>query len=126
MATEAERAAAFFLNSWCDLTLHSALRPLVFLDVFNAAAEKDRAYFRSSREKGVGRSLEKLLRRPRLRADCFCSDARADRTDATELCVSGWRDGELFRLCAAWFIAMGSMRQRDCISAERLGPEPVV
>jgi hypothetical protein len=46
------------VNSWCDLTLHSA--PLEFLDVFNAAAEKDRAYFRSSREKGVGQRLEKF------------------------------------------------------------------
>jgi glutathione S-transferase len=69
MATEAERAAAFFMNSWCDLTLHPALRPLVFLDVFNAAAEKDRAYFRSSREKGVGRSLEN-----------FCADRRSAQT----------------------------------------------
>lgn len=64
MATEAEHAAAFFVNSWCDLTLHPTLRPLIFLDVFNAAAERDRGYFRASREKVVGQSLEKFCADP--------------------------------------------------------------
>jgi glutathione S-transferase len=60
MASAGERAAALFVNSWCDATLHPALRPLVFLDVFNAAAEKDRAYFRENREQLLGQTLEQL------------------------------------------------------------------
>jgi glutathione S-transferase len=60
MTNAAERAAALFVNSWCDVALHPALRPLVFLDVFNAAAEKDRAYFRDNREKLLGQTLEQL------------------------------------------------------------------
>jgi glutathione S-transferase len=58
MASDAERAAAHFMNSWCDLVLHPALRPLVYLDIVNAAAERDEAYFRESREKLVGQTLE--------------------------------------------------------------------
>jgi glutathione S-transferase len=60
MASASARAAALFVNSWCDATLHPALRPLVFLDVFNAAAEKDRGYFRENREKLLGQTLEQL------------------------------------------------------------------
>jgi glutathione S-transferase len=60
MASESELAAAHFVNSWCDLALHPALRPLVFLDVLNAAADKDRAYFRENREKLLGQTLEQL------------------------------------------------------------------
>jgi glutathione S-transferase len=71
MATEAECATAHFVNFWCDLTLHPALRPLVFLDVFNAAADKDRAYFRESREKFVGQTLEQLCADRNAAVDSF-------------------------------------------------------
>jgi glutathione S-transferase len=62
MRSEAERASAQFMNFWCDLSVHPALRPLVFFDVYNAAAEKDRKYFRESREKLLGVTLEELCR----------------------------------------------------------------
>lgn len=60
MQSDADRAAARFMNFWCDLTLHPALRPLVFLDVYKMAAEKDQSYFRQSREKLFGLTLEEL------------------------------------------------------------------
>jgi glutathione S-transferase len=60
MGTPAERAAARFVNSWCDLTLHPALRPLLLLEVYKLAAEKDQGYFRETREKLVGVPLEEL------------------------------------------------------------------
>jgi glutathione S-transferase len=60
MKTDAERAAARLMNFWCDLTLHLALRPLVLLDVYKISAEKDQPYFRASREKAVGMTLEEL------------------------------------------------------------------
>ena len=58
MKTDAERASARFMNFWCDLTFHLALRHLVLLDVHTHAAEKDRAYFRESREKALAMTLE--------------------------------------------------------------------
>jgi glutathione S-transferase len=60
MVSDRGRAAAHFLNSWCDLSLHANLRALLFLDVFEAAAEQDRAYFRESRERLVGQRLEQF------------------------------------------------------------------
>jgi glutathione S-transferase len=58
MKTDAECAAARFMNLWCDLTLHLALRSLVLLDVYHWAAEKDQSYFRQSREKVLAMTLE--------------------------------------------------------------------
>lgn len=60
MQSGADCAAARFMNSWCDLTLHAVLRPLVFLDVYKIVAEKDQPYFRQSREKLFGATLEDL------------------------------------------------------------------
>lgn len=60
MQTDAERAAARLVNFWCDLTLHAALRPLIFLDVYKVAAEKDQPYFRENREKALGMTLEEI------------------------------------------------------------------
>jgi glutathione S-transferase len=58
MKTDAERAGARLINFWCDLTFHLALRGLVFLDVIAMAADKDKSYFRESREKALGMTLE--------------------------------------------------------------------
>ncbi len=58
MATAAERTAAHFVNQWCDLVLHPTLRPLLWIEVYRKLAEKDLGYFRESREKILGQSLE--------------------------------------------------------------------
>lgn len=60
MATRAERAAARFITGWADGVLHPALRPLVMLCVFEAAAERDKAYFRKTREEMLGATLEQF------------------------------------------------------------------
>ncbi len=58
MRTEAERAAAHFVNHWCDQVLHPTLRPLLWMEVYKASADKDLGYFRESREKILGQTLE--------------------------------------------------------------------
>lgn len=68
MRSEAEHAAARFMNSWCDVTLHPTLRPLLFLEAYKMLAEKDQPYFRESREKLVGVTLED-----------FCADREGAR-----------------------------------------------
>ncbi|NJM33429.1 MAG: glutathione S-transferase family protein [Rhodomicrobium sp.] len=60
MATPTAKAGARFLNFWADTTLHPALRPLIMLSVFEVTAEKDKAYFRKSREELFGKPLEQL------------------------------------------------------------------
>jgi glutathione S-transferase len=59
----AARAATRFLNSWADTVLNPGIVPLVALDVYRVIHPKDRDYFRTSREKRFGMSI-----------DAFCAD----------------------------------------------------
>ena len=47
-----------FVESWTDTILLPSLVPLILVDVFAHLHEKDRAYFRSSRERRLGTTLE--------------------------------------------------------------------
>jgi glutathione S-transferase len=47
-----------FIESWTDKVLLPGLMPLILIDVFAHLHEKDRAYFRSSREQRLGMTLE--------------------------------------------------------------------
>jgi glutathione S-transferase len=52
------RAAAFFVNSWADTTLNPILARLLVLDSWHHVEPGDQAYFRESREKRFGMTLE--------------------------------------------------------------------
>ena len=47
-----------FINQWADHTLNPLVRLLISADFIKCLALEDRAYFRSSREKAFGRTLE--------------------------------------------------------------------
>ena len=46
------------MELWSDTVLMPGLMPLIIVDLFNHLHEKDREYFRSSRERKLGMSLE--------------------------------------------------------------------
>jgi glutathione S-transferase len=52
------RAAARFINNWADSILHPALFRLLVLDILHHLHLDDRTYFRESREKRFGLTLE--------------------------------------------------------------------
>jgi glutathione S-transferase len=54
------RAPIRFIASWADSALLPAIAQLILVDVFAHLHEKDKAYFRESREKRVGATLEKF------------------------------------------------------------------
>ena len=47
-----------FVNTWTDRVLHAAITPLIITDILAHIHEKDRDYFRTSRERRLGKSLE--------------------------------------------------------------------
>ncbi|HEX7054882.1 MAG TPA: glutathione S-transferase C-terminal domain-containing protein, partial [Burkholderiales bacterium] len=47
-----------FFNNWAPRTLHASLFPVIILDLFARLHEKDKVYFRASREKRFGTTLE--------------------------------------------------------------------
>ena len=51
-------AVTCFINAWGDRTLMPAVASLIVSDVFSELHEGDRNYFRQSRERAFGRSLE--------------------------------------------------------------------
>jgi glutathione S-transferase len=52
------RAAARFIQSWTDGTMHLGLIRLVLFDIYKHLDERDRDYFRRSREERFGTTLE--------------------------------------------------------------------
>jgi len=57
---EAGRGLSFFYSNVAD-TLVGTIFPLIALDIYQNIDEKDRGYFRASREERVGTTLEKLV-----------------------------------------------------------------
>jgi len=54
------RALAFFMHHWAVGTLHPPLLRAILMDLFVQLHEKDRAYFRETREKRLGGRLEDI------------------------------------------------------------------
>ncbi|WP_282608884.1 glutathione S-transferase family protein [Pelagibius sp. Alg239-R121] len=55
---EEAKAATLFLKFWTERVLHPLLMRLILTDVHDGLHEKDKDYFRTSREKMLGTSLE--------------------------------------------------------------------
>jgi glutathione S-transferase len=64
------RALCEFFNAWFA-TVQAALFKVVVLEIFNRIHEKDRAYFRESREKRVGTTLEAFAGDPKASLAAF-------------------------------------------------------
>ncbi|MBS2028601.1 MAG: glutathione S-transferase N-terminal domain-containing protein [Deltaproteobacteria bacterium] len=52
------RAVSAFVSDWAENAFNPALGPLLGIDVWRASHEKDKAYYRKSREARVGHTLE--------------------------------------------------------------------
>jgi glutathione S-transferase len=55
------RAHARFLNAWADRVLHAGIARLVVRDILDVIHPEHRDYFRTSRERAFGRSLEDVV-----------------------------------------------------------------
>ncbi|MEO8144487.1 MAG: glutathione S-transferase family protein [Betaproteobacteria bacterium] len=54
------RALALFFKHWCERNVHPAVFRVILTDLFACVAERDKAYFRETREKRLGRTLEQV------------------------------------------------------------------
>jgi glutathione S-transferase len=54
------RSLALFFNHWCERNVHGAMFRVIVMDLFANLHDKDKAYFRESREKRFGKTLEEL------------------------------------------------------------------
>ncbi|MGO8755223.1 MAG: glutathione S-transferase family protein [Gallionellaceae bacterium] len=58
MDSEQARGAIFVFKHWCERNIHPAVFQAIVLDLFTHLHNKDKAYFRESREKRLGTTLE--------------------------------------------------------------------
>jgi glutathione S-transferase len=68
---ETGRALSRFYNSWADAFLQPALIRFVLLDIWRHVHDKDKAYFRRSREERFGMTLEAFVADREQRLDGF-------------------------------------------------------
>jgi glutathione S-transferase len=54
-------AVTRFVNAWADRVLVPMVATLILVDIHDHLHDKDRAYFRASREKAFGKSLEEVM-----------------------------------------------------------------
>ncbi len=59
-SAEAKRHARF-IKHWTETTLHPMVSRMTVLDILNELHEKDQPYFRESREKRFGKTLEEVV-----------------------------------------------------------------
>lgn len=60
-----------FCNAWADATLIGPIARIIILDIHERAHEKDRDYFRASREKRFGMTLEEIGAEPEPKITAF-------------------------------------------------------
>jgi glutathione S-transferase len=68
MRAQTTRGLSQFVNSWCDRSVLKALSPFALRQVAAVAHDKDKDYFRTTREARLGMTLEE-----------FCNDQAAAR-----------------------------------------------
>ncbi|MEM9357349.1 MAG: glutathione S-transferase N-terminal domain-containing protein [Pseudomonadota bacterium] len=64
MKDAAALASAQFVEAWCNFSVFAPMRAMAVMNVFKIIHEKDKAYFRESREKMLKTKLEQLSTDP--------------------------------------------------------------
>jgi glutathione S-transferase len=104
-----------FLNNWADMALHGGMIRFIVSDIAGIVHEKDRAYFRESREQRFGKSLEEVTAGREGRLKTFRDTLLPLRhTLSTQPYLAG--DEPAY----ADYIVFGSFQWARCVSAFEL------
>ncbi len=111
-----------FVNAWADTVLNPGLARLILADVFSVLHEKDRAYFRQTREARFGMPLEQVSADRESRLPAFRQSLEPVRA---VLRAQPFLSGE--QPAYADYIVLGSFQWARCVSSlELLGPDDPV
>jgi glutathione S-transferase len=109
------RAATRFLNSWADMVLNPGIIRFVLGDIFRVIDPKDRDYFRTTREKRFGTTIEAFVADRDKHLPAFRQSLTPLRTT---LAAQPYFSGE--RPAYADYIVFGSFQWPRCISSYAL------
>lgn len=104
-----------FVQSWCVSVLHAGLAPLIVRDIWEHLAPEDRDYFRTTREKRFGRTLEEVQAGRESRLEGFRKSLDPVRLSLREHPFLGG-DGPLY----ADYLVFGALQWARVISPFRL------
>jgi len=116
------KALTHFVMQWCNTGLHPPIFRLIVADIFDVARPEDQAYFRESREKRIGMTLEEAHAQrekwaPRLAAALTPLRAQLDEHDFVSGAAPAYAD----------YIAFGAFQWARCSSARPLlAGEPII
>jgi glutathione S-transferase len=112
---EGGRAVARFVNAWADTVLNAGLSRLVLMDVYGHIHEKDRDYFRQSREQRFGVRLEEVAGDRDARLAAFRQSLEPVRTTLAAQPFLGGHEPAY-----ADYIVFGGFQWARCISETAL------
>jgi len=109
------KALSRFSTDWAETVVHAGLFPMIVADIFAHVHEKDRDYFRASREKQLGRKLEEVQADRQTRVEAF-------RASLVPLRRMLGRQNFVAGAAPAWadFAIFGGFQWARCISPFRL------
>jgi glutathione S-transferase len=107
-----------FINAWADTVLHPAIARMVVRDILDVIPEHARPYFRQSRERAFGMTLEQVMEGREERREPFRAVLNPVRT---VLRAQPWLGGEAPDY--ADYIVAGSLMWPRCVSAFDIMPE---
>ena len=107
----AGRAPTLFVQNWVTEVLHRGLVELVVLDVHDQLGERDKPYFRSSRERRFGRTLEEVQQSRETRVDSFRKSLEPLRKT---LAAQPWLSGD--EPLYADYVAFGALQWPRIVS----------
>ena len=111
----AARGAALMIKFWTERTLHPLLVRILIMDIYGALHENDRAYFRESREKRFGITLEQLGADPDKHREQFGTALEPLRLTLNEQAFIGGAAPAF-----ADYIVFGALQWARCISPVKL------
>ncbi len=111
----AARGSALLLKFWAERTLHPLLIRILILDIFAAIRESNRPYFRETREKRFGVTLETLASEPEKNIELLRAALEPARlTLAEQPFICGQTPA------FADYILFGSLQWARCVSPKHI------
>jgi glutathione S-transferase len=107
----AGRGPTLFLLNWVTEALHRGVAELVVLDIHDQLGERDKAYFRSSRERRFGRTLEEVQQDRETRVETFRKSLEPLRKT---LAAQPWLSGD--EPLYADYVAFGALQWPRIVS----------
>ena len=111
------QAHARFINAWADQVVQPGIARLMVRDIIDVLAPEDVDYFRASRERAFGATLEAVVGRSRDTCRGVAGDAGAGAAGAARAAFPGRRGAELCRPHPVRQPAMAALHQ--CFSFAR-------